>query len=310
MLPSVIAHCDWSIDARKRWMAVAVHRAGRLELSAPEPVGDTSTLIERLQARAVSGGPLLLGFDFPIGLPQAYARKTGLVSFRGFLDVVGTDGWADWFCVATAAEDITLRRPFYPARPGGTRRSQLFEALALAPADLLRLCEQPAPGRQTPAMLFWTLGGNQVGKAAITGWREVILPHRYRIGLWPFDGRLVDLLQRHAVVVTETYPGDAYGQIGIARRPVWSKRSHWGRLSVAGYLRQWLAAHERVTANAALAASIEAGFGADAAGEDRFDCTVGLMAMIDIALGLRGEGAPPNDRVTTWEGWILGRSAL
>lgn len=310
MQPSIIAHCDWSIDARKRWMAVAVNRAGRLELSAPEPVGDTSTLIERLQARALGQGPLLLGFDFPIGLPQAYARKTGLASFRGFLEVVGADPWADWFNVARSADDIALTRPFYPARPGGTRRSHLFEALAIPPADLLRLCEHPAPGRQTPAMLFWTLGGNQVGKAAITGWREVILPHRHRIGLWPFDGFLFGLLEHHVVVVTETYPGDAYGQLGIPRRPVWSKRSREGRLSTTGHLRRWLAAHKSVSPATALIESIDTGFGADAAGEDRFDCTIGLMAMIDVVLGLRGEGAPADERVTTWEGWILGRPAL
>lgn len=310
MQPSVIAHCDWSIDARKRWMTVALNRAGHFELMAPEPVGDTASLMERLQARAPGEGPLLLGFDFPIGLPQAYALKTGLTSFRAFLDGLGTDIWADWFRVAASAGEIGLTRPFYPARPGGTRRSHLFEALGIEPAHLLRLCERPAPGRQTPALLFWTLGGNQVGKAAITGWREVILPNRDRIGLWPFDGFLFDLLQRHAVVVTETYPGDAYGQIGIPRRPIWSKRRQEGRLSVSNHLRRWLAAHAMVRADIALVESINAGFGADAAGEDRFDCTVGLMAMIDIVLGLRGEGAPLDPSVTTWEGWILGRPAL
>jgi len=26
--------------------------------------------------------------------------------------------------------------------------------------------------------MFWTLGGNQVGKAAISGWRELLAPAR------------------------------------------------------------------------------------------------------------------------------------
>lgn len=46
--------------------------------------------------------------------------------------------------------------------------------------ELRRLCEMsvPAwsvyPGRRAACPLFWTLGGQQVGKAAILGWREVL----------------------------------------------------------------------------------------------------------------------------------------
>ncbi|TRL39180.1 DUF429 domain-containing protein [Rhizobium straminoryzae] len=307
MLPAIIAHCDWSIDARKRWMAVAIREGGGYRLAAPEPVGNTADLIERLATRATEAGPLLLGFDFPIGLPVSYGALTGLASFRHFLDVAGEGEWAHWFRVAAKPEEIAVSRPFYPARPGGTLRSHLFTGLGLDAADLLRQCERPAPGRATPAMLFWTLGGNQVGKAAITGWREIILPNRNRIGLWPFDGALFRILAEKAIVIAETYPGDAYGQIGIARQPVWSKRKHEGRLRAAGFLHRWIADHLAVDASALLP-SLADGFGVDAAGEDRFDCTVGLLAMIDVVFGARPEGAPLQAPVTTWEGWILGRA--
>jgi len=36
----------------------------------------------------------------------------------------------------------------------------------LSGKDLLRLCERATPDRGDACMLFWTLGGNQVGKAA------------------------------------------------------------------------------------------------------------------------------------------------
>lgn len=306
MQASVVAHCDWSLDGQKRFMTVATHIGERFHVSVPEPVGDTANLVERLQARARTQGPLLLGFDFPIGLPRIYGERTGFSSFRALMGELGTGRWADWFKVATEREEISLARPFYPARPGGTLRRHLFEALDMQGADLLRLCEQPGEGRQTPAMLFWTLGGNQVGKAAITGWREVIMPNRARTGLWPFDGALKDLLERHAVVMAETYPGDAYGQIGIPRRPVWSKRRQEGRLSVAPFLQGWIVSRPYVEAEALLPV-IADGFGADKFGEDRFDCVVGLFAMLDVLTRKRPEGAPDRPDVRLWEGWILGR---
>ncbi len=53
-------------------------------------------------------------------------------------------------------------------------------------------------------MLFWTLGGNQVGKGAISGWREIIVPRLDEIGLWPFDASLADLASSKPVIVAET----------------------------------------------------------------------------------------------------------
>ena len=41
---------------------------------------------------------------------------------------------------------------------------------------LLRRCERGGNGHKQACCLFWTLGGNQVGKAAIIGWRDVLAP--------------------------------------------------------------------------------------------------------------------------------------
>ena len=79
VLPTLVAHADWSKDPKKRWMAVAT-RAGtsdRYLVEGPENVTDASTMIERLLERG-NGGPILVGFDFPIGIPRAYAEKAGV----------------------------------------------------------------------------------------------------------------------------------------------------------------------------------------------------------------------------------------
>jgi len=175
----------------KRWMAVATRQDDHWTIGSPEPVGETSRLFARLRQRSKVDGSVLTGFDFPIGLPTAYGRQTGFSGFRGALQQLGTGQWSTWYDVAEKAADVSLYRPFYPMRPGGTARMHLLEGLGITdPASLLRMCEWATDVRSAACMLFWTLGGNQVGKAAIAGWREVIVPSLDTIGLWPFDGPL------------------------------------------------------------------------------------------------------------------------
>ncbi len=305
MRVTVVAHCDWSMEQKKRWMSVAIKRGGQWHVQPPELVGDTSSLFDRLRCQAVDPGSLLIGFDFPIGLPEAYARAAGLGSFREALTLFGSGIWSDWYNVASHRDHISLRRPFYPVRPGGTARAHLFEALGISDASsLLRVCERATADRQAACMLFWTLGGNQVGKGAISGWREIIVPRLDAIGLWPFDGSLVDLANSKPVVVTETYPGNVYRQIGMPRGG-WSKRRQADRIRMGQSILPWLAARPDLDTGL-LQPFIDDGFGSDKAGEDRFDATIGLLGMLDVVDGRRGEGIPAIAAVHKWEGWILG----
>ncbi|MCD2184468.1 hypothetical protein [Rhizobium sp. GN54] len=135
MSVAVVAHSDWSMEQKKRWMAVAIQRDGHWHVQPPELVGDTSSLFDRLQCRAVDPGALLIGFDFPIGLPAAYARAIGLGSFQEALTLFGSGIWSDWYNVASHRDHISLQRPFYPVRPGGTARAHLFDALGISGAS-------------------------------------------------------------------------------------------------------------------------------------------------------------------------------
>jgi hypothetical protein len=314
-LPRVIAHCDWSIHPGKRWMAVALQDgtgagAGTgWQIGLPEPVGVTATFLDRLAARSKAPGPVLVGVDFPIGVPAAYGAATGLANFAELLAVVGSGAWERWFDVCDDRADIDIHRPFYPVRPGGRRREHLLTGLGHADAaDLLRACERKTDQRPAACSLFWTLGGNQVGKAALAGWREVLQPQGGRIALWPFDGALHDLLEGVRTIVAETYPGDTYHRLGIGRRPVWSKRSQAGRASVAPPLLDWLAQRGHAQAPG-LADAIRDGFGTHASGEDQFDALIGLCGMLDVVEGHRAEGPPLDAQVGRWEGWVLGQAA-
>jgi hypothetical protein len=304
-LPALLAHADWSVHPDKRWLARAERRPdGSYRALAPRPVGPLETLWSRLEREA--GGPVLLGFDFPIGLPQAYARRAGITDF-----VAALQGFDDrFYAVAERPEEIALGRPFYPMLPGGRQRQQLLDRLELgAWSDLLRCCDRRSPTRPAACSLFWTLGGQQVGKAAITGWRDLLAPALQAgldLALWPFQGSLKDLLARHRFVVAETYSAEAYGHLDLKLRG--GKRRQTVRRCNAAPLLAWAKAAGLDLAPA-LVAEIEDGFGADANAEHRFDAVVGLFGMLNVVLGRRPAGDPDDPTIRRLEGWILGQSA-
>lgn len=314
--PAVVAHADWSVSPAKRWLAVARRGAnGRYRATAPQPVGDPATLLARLAEQASVPGPLLLGLDLPLGLPLAYARRAGIVDFVAWFVGLGQGDWARFFEVAARPEEIAITRPFYPLRPGGAKRQHLVEGLGLAgPADLHRLCDGRTAMRPAAAPIFWTIGPQQVGKAALSAWREMLVPARRAdaVRLWPFEGDLFALLRDGRPVVAETYPGEIYHHLGIGfRRPDGhraSKRRREDRAAEAKVLR---AAARRLGIDLApaLARAIRAGFDEAAGGEDGFDATVGLLGLLNVLAGERPPGEPSDPEIRRVEGWILGQAA-
>ena len=302
------AHADWSVDARKRWMAVArpVDRGWRVRV---EPVGDVATLFARLRAEA-AGAPVALGVDFPLGLPRDYALRhgLGLPDFPAFLR--GLAQRPEFFRVCSTLDEVTPARPFYPQR-GGRGMTWLSHAQALGMADaagLHRACDRATATRPAGAPLFWTLGANQTGKAGLAAWHDLLLPALATPdppALWPFEGPFRALLQPGGVAVAETYPAEAMRQLGLKLGG--SKRRHSDRLRLASPLR---GAMLRLDARPerGLDLLLEQGLGADAAAEDRLDCLLGVLNVLLVLTGGRPDTAPADPWVQHWEGWVLGQT--
>ena len=250
---------------------------------------------------------MALGADLPIGLPRAYAAQRPEGDFRRFL--ARTRDWPDFYRVCATLDELAPERPFYPARGiKGMTRAAHATALGLGGASgLSRACDRATAERPAGAPLFWTLGANQTGKAAITAWRELLLPALDTLRLWPFDGAFLGLLRPGGIAIAETYPAEAMRHLAIPTKG--SKRRQADRTAVAPAL---LAAMDRlrVTPDAAMRAAVTTGFGADAAGEDRFDCVLGLLCVINVLAGNRPDTAPDDLWLHTWEGWVLGQIAL
>lgn len=307
----IAAHADWSIDPRKRWVAVAGRTQRGWRMAAPCPAWPDAAFLSTLVAMG-RGAPVALGVDLPLGLPRAFAPHAGAEDFPAFLRGLDRPGWERFFEVAPTLSDISDRRPFYPAR-GARGMTRLSHAARLGFADasgLSRACDRATIERPAGAPLFWTLGANQSGKAAIAAWRGVLLPALRSgadIALWPFQGGLLDLLSPGRVVLAETYPAEALRHLGLRLRG--SKRTAAGRASVMAGLAA--AMHDaRIRPAAALAAMMKDGFGTDAAGEDRFDCVIGLMTVIAVLDGRRADFIPEDPMIRRWEGWVLGQQAL
>lgn len=301
----IAAHADWSMEPRKRWVAVARRGAQGWRMEAPVPVGEPARLAAALLAEGV---PAVLGLDLPLGVPRGFAAGRPEGGFVEFLAGRASD--ARFFTVNPGLEGVGRDAPFYPARGvRGMTRAAHAAALGLdGPAALNRWCDRATSTRPAGAPVFWTLGANQSGKAAITAWRDWLAPALAAgapYDLWPFAGPLHGLLRPGRLALAEVYPAEALRQLGL--RLLGSKRAEAPRRALAEALLACMAALG-VEATPALAAMARAGFGADAAGEDRLDCTLGLLCLIAVLDGVRADTIPDDPMVRAWEGWVLGQA--
>ncbi len=308
---SYLVHADWSVASSKQWTAAARLIDGQWHLENPKLVGPPLVLLDDLAHRAQTEA-VLAGFDFPIGLPFAYGQKAGFSRFPEAIRTFGKGDWADFYHVAEEADEIALKRPFYPrVSRKGVRRAELEKGLGgIVFDDLLRRCDLKCNDGPKASAIFWTLGGNQVGKAAINGWQTVIGPAlSCGARLWPFDGDLAALGGKPGLVLAETYPAIAYKGIGAKFAPGESKRTKPHRQSKAAAILHWAETH-RIILTDDLRKTILDGFGATSKGEDQFDAFMGLALMIEIVSGRRAERVGPiSDEQRAIEGWILGRHA-
>ncbi|MDB5415876.1 MAG: hypothetical protein JWR10_4211 [Rubritepida sp.] len=301
------AHADWSVSPGKRWACLAASQGRGWRMQAPRPVGDIVAFAESLRREGI---PSVLGLDLPLGVPRHYAMQRPEAGFVDFLRSRADD--PGFFTVNATLETVSLAAPFYPMRgiKGMTRASHAAALGLPGAAALHRWCDSATTTRPAGAPPFWTLGANQSGKAGISAWRDWLAPALAAgapLDLWPFGGGLHGLLRAGRLTLAEVYPAEALRQLGLKLKG--SKRDRTARLALAEPLLEVMS-RLRVQPSAALVDVIANGFGADAAGEDRLDCTLGLLALIAVLDGLREDFVPDDPAVRHWEGWVLGQLEL
>lgn len=313
----IVAHADWGSAPGKRRLALARQQTdGTYRLVSIEPVWEPFRLLHDIGQTGGTEKAVLLGFDFPIGLPIDYAKSVGVSRFLDILPLFGEGEWENFYHPAQTPDQIHLRRPFYPLRSGGSRYTHLLSALSMDSMDRLRRrCELAHNGRRAASPLFWTLGGQQVGKAAMIGWRDVLAPAlrepRCPVFLWPFSGTLEEGLRSGKIVAAECYPGEYYGPLGIRwgkRGPGTrsGKRSTDDRRANAGAI-EAACSRAGLILPADILEWVQRGFGDRPEGEDCFDALAGLLGMLFVLRGFLPEAYPDEREIRQVEGWILGQ---
>jgi hypothetical protein len=208
---------------------------------------------------------------------------------------LGTGVWKDFYSVCDEPEEISVYRPFYPdGGYTGRRKQDLYNGLGVSSLPpLLRECERGGAGRREACCLFWTLGGNQVGKAALIGWQHVLSPalsNGTRTRFWPFDGQLQSLFLAGTLVVAETYPAECYRWFDSL--PVRSKGDIECRKKFGKKLLSW-AEVNNILVDSRLEIEIRDGF--PTGHDDAFDAVVGLFGMLQVCFGQRHTGEPDDE---------------
>lgn len=292
-------------------MCPAMRTDGHWRIGPPEPIGNAATLCDRLLARA-DGAAVALGVDFPLGLPRAYADMLGIDSFAAWLRSL--DAEDALFRPCATLEEVNQARPFYPLKNVAGAGQMARQAVAIGFRDtaaLRRAVDFRTARRPAGAPLFWTMGANQCGKGAISGWRECLLPSFARdvpVRLWPYEGGFEAAIAPGRVVVAETYPAEAMVQTGLRLKG--SKRRQADRGALAPAIHAHLTAR-RYAIDSSLAALIDDGFGPRPDGEDPFDSLLGVLGVMRVADGEpdgTGDGHPGDAAVIREvEGWVLGQ---
>jgi hypothetical protein len=324
--PRLIQHCDWGKAESARWKSTALLIDGVYRIDAPEPVGSLTNFLPQIQSTIGSRhgnlhsenvsdqvGSALIGFDFPIGIPGAYAAKAGVTAFPDFLAELGKpEGpWESFFEICREASEISLQHPFYPYNftPKGSRfRQHLVDGLGLTDFNqLLRICELRTETRSAAGALFWTLGAKAPGRGAIEGWKHLLIPAiaSEAINLWPFEGTLSQLLKPGRIVIAESYPTQYYPF--LVSKLEGSKRDRLVRATAANSILTWAKSRkDYLDISPLLETQIYAGF--PRGSDDAFDSLMGLLGMIEVASGQLPEGRHPTPALSKIEGWILGQA--
>ena len=83
-----------------------------------------------------------------------------------------------------------------------------YDALGFTNIDSpRRICVRKTPFRGPASSLFWALGGQQVGRADIVGWRDLIAPvlsdKSLPVSIWPFNGRFHELISQIYILIVD-----------------------------------------------------------------------------------------------------------
>jgi hypothetical protein len=302
---------DWAKPVSGR----EVYRAdvpGRAVAREPPPKGGW-TVSELMKAgmRRRRDGPVLIGFDAPLGVPKSYLD----VAISTVPEWAGCKGFVDWLLVASQRPAFfsetadrgawSLESPFFVISKKGRllweKRARSLGVESLREIDKL-----------TGAKSVFVVSGipGSVGSAARDIWQGLVpflKEPSPSVAVWPFKGTLEELAGSEGVVVGEIYPRAAYANALSPKGP--NQRAPMAlaksKCRVRRQALDQLVASTWVTENAVRVADLEEALDSD----DAFDALLTAAALLRCVL----EGTSLESALSVAaeaEGGILGAGSL
>ena len=202
---------DWSKEARKR--SVHMVDVNERHIRYAECGGWNLAELLALAREHAHQGPVLIGIDVAIGLPDCYWRALLHSGRHGrpasFVEWLGRqDPGSDFFRRVRSSSEWRINRPFFHVPKSKGAMKSFEDRLA---GGLRRRIEV-----KTGAKPLFAVSGipSTVGSATRAFWKELVPLLRAGdrdFAVWPFEGELNDLLRDRRIVLAETYPALAYG---------------------------------------------------------------------------------------------------
>ena len=203
---------DWSKRPDKRSVYLADCRERRVRRCEPPPGSDWD--LDALLCRAhdlAQDGPVLVGVDVVLGVPKGYwapmrdqQRRRRPETFVDWLQ--GLDPSGEFFETVDEPDQWCVDRPWFKVAKGIGGRTRFTSQVE---GGMRRDIDVATGGNP----LFAVAGmPGTVGAGTRKVWKELIprLAGDREFEIWPFEGSLNCLLDRHRVVLCETYPRLAY----------------------------------------------------------------------------------------------------
>ncbi len=211
---------DWSKKSNKR--SVYTANISERKVQKEQPNGSSwnlDTLLDLANRYAVDG-PVLIGLDLALGIPNNYwrlirkeSRATPPKSFLEWLK--GIDQSGRFFETVCKPDQWCIDCPWFKVPPG---RGGLNSFTKLADDGMLRKID-----KATGAKPIFAVSGipGTVGSGTRSFWKELIpqLNGKRDFAVWPFEGQLDSLGKEYPIVLCETYPRLAYAAALAPRLP-------------------------------------------------------------------------------------------
>jgi hypothetical protein len=298
---------DWAKPLSGRAVYCCDVATRTVERVAPPKDGWNVTEVVEAGLRRRANGPVLVGFDAPIGVSGSYlqaaiTRVPEWSSHKGFIDwLMAASQVTEFFNETNECDLWSVQRPFFAIPKSGRNRWE--ERLRCIDVDPLRRIDRLT--RANPVFVVSGIAGS-VGSAARDIWQGLVpllKDEGRKISVWPFQGSLEALASGPGVVIGEIYPKAVYAialstelperrsLLPLAKRRCSVRRKRIDELVAS----PWVAEH-RVRVD-----------GLDAAldSQDAFDALMATAALLRCVLEETPLARPETDDPVV-EGGILG----